>query len=273
MHSAFGILHLALHEEFLPVLVQEHPQRIAAERRAVRQQQQVHGAERQGGQPRRRLAFAQRYAHGHVREAPHDRDQRKRCEGCRRQPGSELCSPVTACRGDDRDGADAEGERGQSDERRQYAPDDEENAEKVEVRDQTQAADRMATRTSTRTDETCGELTRKRNRAPSATRAGTARRTAWWKRAAPVPRQRGHGSAHVAPRPPQHGHSPRIGTSSGTTRPCQASSFDSDTSADTTSASALSPRKASRMRSTTWPTDGKSMAISSAKHSCGINAR
>jgi len=56
-----------------------------------------------------------------------------------------------------------------------------------------QAADeRIATRTSTRTDEASGDVIRKRNRAPSATRGGTVTRTGWWSSDSPVPRQRWH---------------------------------------------------------------------------------
>jgi len=66
------------------------------------------------------------------------------------------------------------------------------------------------------------------------------------------------------------GHVARTGTSTGTTRPSKASRGESDTSVLRISTSGRSPRNASRMRSTTRPTDGKSIAISSAKHSCGI---
>src|SRR5262249_33426769 len=68
-------------------------------------------------------------------------------------------------------------------------------------------------------------------------------------------------------------HVVRTGTSIGTTRPFHASNFVSETSAHNTSPSACSPRKRSRIRSTTRPTDGKSIAISSAKHSCGIEVQ
>ena len=59
----------------------------------------------------------------------------------------------------------------------------------------------------------------------------------------------------------------------GTTSPSHASRRDTRTSRRTTtsrSSPARSPRKASRMRSTARSTLGKSMAISSAKQSCGI---
>ena len=68
-------------------------------------------------------------------------------------------------------------------------------------------------------------------------------------------------------RPLQIVHVWRIGTSRGTLRPWRASIVDSRSSAASTSVPASAPRNASRIRSTTWPTDGKSIATSSAKHS------
>jgi len=109
--------------------------------------------------------------------------------------------------------------------------------------------------------------------APSATRGGTVTRTGWWSRDSPVPRQSAHDSVQVSPRPPQCGHVTRTGTATDTTRPENASRCDSDTSARRRSLSTGCPRKASRIRSTTRPTEGKSIAISSAKHSCDIKVR
>src|SRR5262245_19065107 len=127
----------------------------------------------------------------------------------------------------------------------------------------------MAMRTSTRTDWASGDVTRKRRRAPSTTPRGTFTFTAWRCSDSPVPSQSAHGSVQVSPRPPQRPQVARTGTSIGTTSPRDASNFDSDTSAHSTSASAASPRKRSRTRSTHRPTDGESIAITSAKHSCG----
>ena len=77
-------------------------------------------------------------------------------------------------------------------------------------------------------------------------------------------------SVQLSPRPPQAGQVTRTGTRNGTTGPPDASRLD-NTPPPPASSSSASPRNASRMRSTTWPTEGKSMAISSAKHSCVIS--
>src|SRR5262249_41597554 len=71
--------------------------------------------------------------------------------------------------------------------------------------------------------------------------------------------------------PPHVWHVAGTRRSIGATSPHPASRLDSSSSARTTSSS-RSPRKASRMRSTTVPTLGKSIAISSAKHSCTIGS-
>ena len=81
------------------------------------------------------------------------------------------------------------------------------------------------------------------------------------------------GSVSVSPRPPQCGRVVRTGTSTEITSPPLASRGDNETSAWRTlrpSPSIRSPKNASQIRSTARPTEGKSMAISSAKHSCGI---
>ena len=98
-------------------------------------------------------------------------------------------------RPENRHRADAQREHRQPDERGQNAPDDEEDADEVDVGGHGgkkcggQAAGRIATRTSTRTDPTCGERSRNRNVAPSATRAGSITRTGCRNNESPVPRQ------------------------------------------------------------------------------------
>jgi len=63
--------------------------------------------------------------------------------------------------------------------------------------------------TSTRTGSACGELTLKRNVAPSGTRGGTDTLTVWRTIASPVPQQAAHGSGQRSPRPPQARQVPR----------------------------------------------------------------
>ena len=209
----------------------------------------------------------------------------------RSAPAANCPPPPRLGRGDQRDRADAERQRRHADERRQQAPDDEQHADEIDVdsigdrvgqvleyqvdrassaRSGCRRADRDAHFDAHRAPRR-GDVTRKRKRAPSATPAGTETRTGWWNSDSPVPQQGAHGSVHVSPRPPQCGQVPRTGT------------FERhDEAARTLRAATATPRRAarrrrrllaenaSRIRSTTRPTDGKSIAISSAKHSCDI---
>ena len=181
-------------------------------------------------------------------------------------------------------GGQAQRERRQADERRQSAPDDEENADEINVRktswlghEQSRARVRCSDLRGRRSDRDA-DLDTDRfgvRRADAETEAGavgdaggTERRTGWRtmnrrcrssRRTAPSRFRRGRRSActcrEAAPR-------------AGTTVPADASRRDSDTSVVSTSVPRASPRNPSRTRSTKWPTDGKSIAISSAKQSC-----
>ena len=180
--------------------------------------------------------------------------------------------------------ASAQRERRQAHNRRQSAPDDHENGDdtqraKTSWWDMSIPGQRQMTGF---TRPTIGwrralrhgpvrraeSVTRNRKRAPSATPAGTERRTGWRTSESPVPQQSAHGSVQVSPRPPHRVHVPRSGTSRGTTVPADASRRDSHTSVVSTSVPPPSPRNPWRTRSTKGPTDGKSIAISSAKQSC-----
>src|SRR5207244_4268274 len=85
------------------------------------------------------------------------------------------------------------------------------------------AEERIATRSSTRTDAESADFRRKRTQAPSATPGGTDTRTACGTVAWPLPPQRWHRSVHDSPRPPQCGHVMRTESVTGTTRPSNAS--------------------------------------------------
>ena len=126
----------------------------------------------------------------------------------------------------------------------------------------------MATRSSTRTGGACGEVTRKRNacrprrrRAPRRAPDGETaiHRCRSTNRTVRSRFRRGRRSSSTCR---------RIGTSSGTTRPRRASRHrQPQLGGQNLGGRTRSPRNASRIRSTTRPTDGKSMAISSAKQS------
>ena len=78
-------------------------------------------------------AAPERHADHDVRGAPENRDERQRGERGGRDPGGELSPAARRARCDQRDRADAERERRQSDERGQQTPEDEENADQVDV--------------------------------------------------------------------------------------------------------------------------------------------
>src|SRR5262249_3731413 len=130
-------------------------------------------------EPGTRVEATQVEADGDVPDAPDEGDERERGEGGRRQACGDLQLADAAGRRNQRDGAHGQGERRHADQRRQNAPDDEENADEVDAgRGGHAAEDRTATRTSTRTEASAfGDEMRKRNRAPSATPGGSQTRT------------------------------------------------------------------------------------------------
>jgi len=78
-------------------------------------------------------AAAERHADHDVRGAPQNRDERQCGEGGGRKPGSELSPPARRTRCDQRNGANAERERRQSNERGEQPPQYEENADEVDM--------------------------------------------------------------------------------------------------------------------------------------------
>lgn len=130
----------------------------------------------------------------------------------------------------------------------------------------------MTTRSSRRTGSAWGELRWKRKRAPCTTPGGSFSRTRRCTSESPVPQQAPQGSVQVSPRPPQKAQVPRKGISSGSTTPRDASRSDSEISVAGSAVLGCSPRNASHARAVSAPTDGKSIAISSAKQSCDVPA-
>jgi hypothetical protein len=121
-------------EEPFPLLVQQHPERIDSERGAVRQQQQVDRTQHQREQPAPGLAAPQRRTDADVRGSPDDRDDRQGGERGGGQSRRELpTGSPTACGCDERHGANPERERRQTDEGSQQTPDDEEDADEVNM--------------------------------------------------------------------------------------------------------------------------------------------
>ena len=88
----------------------------------------------------------------------------------------------------------------------------------------------------------------------------------------PSPPHDGHHSDHTSPRPPHRGHVRRSGTCSGTSAPQNASCGLMMISADSV-ASGGPPKNESRIRSSTFATDGKSIATSSASQSARVPDR
>src|SRR5262249_54734993 len=178
--SAFG-------EDPFSLFAEQDPERADAERGAVRQEQQIDRAERERRNARPRLVLAQRHADGDVRGAPDERNHRERREDDGGETGGDLRFAAAMRRREQRERADTERERRDSDERGQQAPHDEEDAEEIDLRHHSadcglQIADyaaeaRMATRSATRTDAPSGDFRRKRKQAPSATPGGTVTRS------------------------------------------------------------------------------------------------
>ena len=129
----------------------------------------------------------------------------------------------------------------------------------------------MATRISTRTDEASGDFRRKRTQAPSAMRGGTVRAAPVQRSTSPVPRQRSHAlgpgfaaAAAVGARD-AHRHAQRHDAAVARLALRQRH----------LGAQHVRRRRARRERRRACdrrqlPTDGKSIAISSAKHSYDI---
>src|SRR5450759_4573646 len=123
---------IAYSEEGLALLVQQDPQRIGSERRAEGQQYEIQRSERERHESRPGPVPPERHAHHHVRRAPANRDDRQRDEHGNGESGRELIAPGLR-RLHQRNRAHAERERRQTDERGQQSPDNEENADEVDL--------------------------------------------------------------------------------------------------------------------------------------------
>jgi len=139
-------------------------------------------------------AAPERHTDNNVGETPENCDQRQGGEGGGGNLGGELSAPARRSRCNQGDRTDSERERRQSDERREQTPEDEEDADQVDVGSQlgdfviysiTRFV--IAIRISTRTESAPGEETRNRMRAPSATPGGSLTRTLWASSRVPVP--------------------------------------------------------------------------------------
>ena len=131
-------LHLSIctwhFEELLAFFAEKRPERVAPERGAIRQQHQIHRAQRQREDPRPGTPVAERHADGDVRRAPDNRDQCQGGESSGDDAGGELSPAVRGARRDERECADPQRERRQADERGQQTPEDEQNADEVNMR-------------------------------------------------------------------------------------------------------------------------------------------
>ena len=146
-----------------------------AQAEAILKQHEIDRAEDERGQARPRAVLSQRNADNDMRGAPQDRDDGEREEQSGGQTRRHLATAALAGR-DHGDGADPERQSRDADERGQQSPDDEEDADKVDVSVHI-AAGRTATRSSTRTGNASRDRRRNRKHAPSATPGGTAMRT------------------------------------------------------------------------------------------------
>ena len=126
-------------------------------------------------------------------------------------------------------------------------------------------------RTSTTVDGAPGGVRLKRNVSPCLTPAGTRTLTAWAAATSPTPAQVTHHSFHTSPRPPQREQVRRSGTSNGMVTPENASRGVKVISADSVIAGSA-VKNASRMRSRTLATEGKSIATSSENQVCALGA-